>query len=275
MTAHRWVPVAVMVTIASATALTQNTAGKIFDVVSVHANHSGANQSRIDRAATGVTIVNQTLRVMVQLAYGISQPARLVGLPEWAQTEKFDVTARGPVGGLDDFRAMMQAMLADRFALGAHQEQRPVPAFNLVLARRDGRLGPSLTPSTKTCSLGVVGNGRGRGAGPAAEPPNPECTFRTGPGEIEIPGAPIGSLVSFLSLTQQKPVVDRTGLTGTFDIHLVFAGDPLPGAPPQPAFEGRATLVTALQEQLGLKLEATTQPEDVLIIDRVSRPTED
>jgi uncharacterized protein (TIGR03435 family) len=250
-------------------------AGKTFDVVSIHENHSGTTQSRIDRLPTGVTIVNQTLRVVVQLAYGISQPSRLIGLPDWAQSARFDIDARGAVDGLEDFRAMMQAMLADRFMIAAHTEQRTVPAFNLALARRDGRLGPSMTRSTESCPIAIVGNGRGRAASPDGPPPSPECAFRTGPGEIELSGASIATLVSFLSLTQQRPVVDQTGLTGTFDLHLTFAPEPIAGAPPPTTdVESRASILTAVQEQLGLRLEPTKQPEDVLVIDRVSRPTE-
>ena len=248
--------------------------GKTFDVVSLRVNTSGGAQSNVNRTPSGVTITNHPLRVIVQLAYGISQPARLIGLPDWAERDRFDLAARGSVGSLDDFRAMMQAMLTERFGFAAHTEQRNVPSYNLVLARRDGKLGPSLMPSTKICPNGLLG-GRGRAAGAAPDAQRTvDCSFHSAPGEIELPGAPISSLVSFFSLTQGRPVVDRTGLAGRYDMHLVFAPEPIPGAPPQPGFEGRATITTAIQEQLGLKLEAATQPEDVLVIDRVSKPSE-
>ena len=81
---------------------------------------------------------------------------------------------------------------------------------------------------------------------------------------------------SILSLTQRRPVIDQTGLPGSYDIHLLFAPDPVPGregAPPS-AIEGRPSIFTAIQEQLGLKLEAANQPQEVLVIDRVSRPDE-
>jgi uncharacterized protein (TIGR03435 family) len=248
-----------------------------FDVVSVRPNRSGTNQGRIDRTPTGVTIINHQLRVIVQLAYGISQPSRLVGLPSWNATERFDVVARGAINGIDDFRAMMQAMLADRFKLSAHVEQRSIPIYSLVLARRDRRLGPSLKASTLDCGAVALGGRGGRGAAnpdaPAA-PPAADCGLRSGPGEIDVRGVSIDQLTAFLSIAQGRPVVDNTGLTGNYDFHLMFAPDPFPGRAPDPSTDGRPTLVTALQEQLGLKLEGGKQLQDVLVIDSVSRPDE-
>jgi uncharacterized protein (TIGR03435 family) len=251
---------------------------KAFDVVSVRRNTSGTTRSNIDRSPTGMTIVNQTLRPIVQLAYGISQPVRIVGLPEWANTDRFDVTARGNIGNLADFRVMMQAMLVDRFKLAAHTEQRNLPIFTLVMARSDGRPGPSL----KTSSCPPVGLGAitGRGAAPppapaADAPPTPPCGLvGSGPGEITVAGINMETFVGFLSITQGRPIVDNTNLTGAYDIHIQFAPDPLPGRDPEPATEGRPSLLTALQEQLGLKLQPGTQPQEVLVIDRVERPDE-
>jgi uncharacterized protein (TIGR03435 family) len=246
-------------------------AGKTFDVVSVKVNHSGTTQSNIN-FTDGAMITNLPLRPVIQLAWGISQPARLIGYPDWVNTERFDIVAKGTIGNLDERREALQAMLADRFGLAAHMEQRTMPTFNLVLARGDGRLGPLFKASPLDC-LGQAVAGR-RGGGPPAPPPNPECVQRTGPGEVELKGFPLSTFVALLSLSQGRPVVDRTGLMGNFDIHLTFAPVPLPGRAPDPITDGRPLLVTALQEQLGMKLEASTQPEDVLIIDRVSRPDE-
>ena len=107
---------------------------KTFEVASVRTNRSGSNQTTMNRTANGVTIVNLPLRAIIQFAYGISQPSRVVGAPGWIVIERFDIVARGPVNGLDDFRVMMQALLADRFKLAAHIEQRTVPAYTLVRA---------------------------------------------------------------------------------------------------------------------------------------------
>jgi uncharacterized protein (TIGR03435 family) len=256
---------------------TAGTSAKTFDVASVRPNLSGTNQSRVDRTSSSVTIVNHQLRVIVQLAYGISQPSRIVGLPDWNNSARFDVVARGTIDGIDDFRTMMQALLADRFTLAAHIEQRSIPIYSLVMTRSDRRLGPELKPSTLDCAAAVLGGRGGRGAAaPAAPdtPPAPDCGLRSGPGEINVRGVGIGQLAAFLSIAQGRPVVDNTGLTGNYDFHLMFAPDPIPGRPPDPVTDGRPTLVTALQEQLGLKLEGDKQVQDVLVIDRVSRPDE-
>jgi uncharacterized protein (TIGR03435 family) len=254
---------------------TRPTGPKTFDVVSVRKNTSGTTQSNIQRNASGITIVNQTLRPIVQLAYGISQPVRIVGLPDWANTERFDLTARGSVGNLDDFRIMMQAMLADRFKLAAHSEQRDLPSYTLVMARSDGRPGPSLKSSRcEPVGLGAVTGRRGAPSpAPGAAGPSPECgVLGSGPGEIHLGGINMATFAGFLSITQGRPIVDQTNLTGVYDIHFLFAPEPFPGQPPNPAMEGRPSLLTALQEQLGLKLEPGTQPQEVLVIDRVSRP---
>ena len=281
---HRVIPSIVMLCIIAAAA-TQRAAsqepaatpGKTFDVASVHANHSGTTQSRFDRMSTGITIVNLPLRAIIQFAYGVSQPSRLAGVPDWASIERFDIIARGTIDGLDDLRAMMQALLADRFKLATHTEQRSVPIYNLVLARSDRRLGPSLKASTVNCP--PPGRGRRGSQAPDASAPgtsaNEECGVRPGgPGELNLRGRPLEFFASLLSVTQQRPVIDSTGLTGSYDIHLLFAPDPIPGRAVDPATDGRPSLLTALQEQLGLKLEPAKQQQDVLVIDRVSRPDE-
>jgi uncharacterized protein (TIGR03435 family) len=243
-------------------------AGKTFDVASVRENRSGTTQSRTNRTATSVTIVNQTLRPIIQLAFGIPHAGRIFGAPKWATVDRFDIDARGAIGGLDDFRAMMQGLLAERFKLAAHIEQRDMPIYHLVQARPNGALGPSLTRSTTECPAG-----RGTAPPAAAAPGDARCGLRaSGAGEITLVGVNIDVLAAFLSISQQRQVVDRTGLTGRYDIHLAFAPDPLPGRAADPQLEGRPVLVTALQEQLGLKLKAATELQDVLVIDSVSRP---
>lgn len=238
--------------------------GQIFEVASVRRNTSGTTQTNMSFTQGGVAIINLQLRAIIQFAYGISQPSRLAGVPDWANTERFDVVARGTITSIEDRRAMLQALLAERFKLSAHTEQRNVPIFTLVLTRSDGRLGPSLTPSSRNCT--------GRGRGEAG------CGVRSaGPGEIKLTGIPVSQLAAVLSATQGRPVIDRTELSGTYDIELVFAPEnPFPGrggdGPPVP--EGRASLVTAIQEQLGLKLQSGNQAQDVLVIDGVSHPTE-
>jgi len=247
-----------------------------FNVASVHQNTSLTAQTNISFTPGGVTFTNLQLRAIIQFAYGISQPSRLAAVPDWANTERFDIVVKGAVDSLEDRRRMLQALLADRFKLVAHTEQRSIPIFVLVVARADGRLGPSLKPSSIDCTA----QGRGRRGVPSAASDSSttaRCGVRSaGPGEIKLTGISMSRLASVLSATQGRPVVDRTGLTEPYDVELVFAPDPIPGrggeTPAVP--EGRASLITAIQEQLGLKLQAGNQPEDVLVVDRVSHPDE-
>jgi len=259
---------------ASQESTSTSAAGKTFDVASVHANKSGTTQTRFDRMPTGITIVNLPLRAIIQFAYGVSQPSRLVGVPEWTITERFDIAARGTVTGLDDFRAMMQALLADRFKLAAHTEQRSLPVFNLIVARSDRRLGPSLEPSTIDCPPPGLGRG-GQVLSGVAPSTNEACgVLPGGPGELNMRGLRMELFASMLAVIQQRPVIDSTGLTGSYNIHLLFAPEPIAGRPIEAAVDGRPSLLTALQEQLGLKLEPGKQQQDVLVIDKVSRPDE-
>jgi uncharacterized protein (TIGR03435 family) len=231
---------------------------KTFEVASVHPNTSGTVQTNISFTPGGVTFTNLQLRAIIQFAYGISQPSRLAGVPDWANSERFDIVARGDVTSLQDRRAMLQALLADRFKLADHTEQRSLPIYTLLLARSDGKLGPSLKSSTADC---------------AAQ----RCGVRPGsPGEVNLIGVQLGAFAAMLSITQGRPVVDGTALTGTYDIQLSIAADtPVGRGADAPAVsDGRPSIFTALQEQLGLKLQAGNRLEEVLVIDRVLHPDE-
>jgi uncharacterized protein (TIGR03435 family) len=231
---------------------------KAFEVASVHPNTSGTAQTNINFTPGGVTFTNLQLRAIIQFAYGISQPSRLAGVPDWANNERFDVVARGVVASLQDRRVMLQALLADRFKLAAHAEQRSLPIYTLTLARSDGKLGPWLKPSAADC---------------AAQ----RCGVRPGgPGEVNLTGVQISAFAAMLSITQGRTVVDGTALTGTYDIQLTFAPDTPAGRAADASVvpEGRPSIFTALQEQLGLKLQAGNRLEAVLVIDRVSHPDE-
>jgi uncharacterized protein (TIGR03435 family) len=231
--------------------------GTSFDVASIHVNDSGTTQTNIKFTPGSVTFTNLTLRAIIQFAYGINQPSRLAGVPDWANSERFDIVARGDVASLEDRRVKLQALLADRFKLAAHTEQRSLPIYTLVLAGKDGKLGPSMKTSAVDCTAQRCGARPG------------------GPGDINLTGVQMSAFAAMLSITQGRTVVDATALTGSYDIHLMFAPDAPVGradAPPVP--EGRPSIFAALQEQLGLKLQPGNRPEDVLVVDRVSRPDE-
>jgi uncharacterized protein (TIGR03435 family) len=274
-----------------------------FEVVSIKPNKSGDGRTLMGFppggrfAATGVT-----LRMLIANAYGTPQPLptfRIIGGPSWINRDRFDIVAKaegdvGP-GPNSPLPLMIRAMLVDRFKLVVHNESRELPMYELVKARRDGKLGPQLRPAAVDCAaLAAERRGAGAGPGEAGGPDSgrgpgfapggqPACAMMMGPANLSARGQGLGQLATALSNRVGRTVVDRTGVTGTFDIDLTWTPDqmppappPLPGAPPPPPIDPNGpSIFTALQEQLGLKLESTRGPVDVVVIDSVEQPSED
>jgi uncharacterized protein (TIGR03435 family) len=179
----------------------------------------------------------------------------------------------------------MQTLLADRFQLKLHRESRDLDIYALVMAKPGGTPGPGLKKSDIDCA--EMARAR-RGQSPQGPPPIPAgggpipCSIMGTPGMIRVGGFPISQITTMLGGMTGRMVVDRTGLTGNWEFVLSFAppqGGPPPGAqlpPGIPAPDPDApSLFTALQEQLGLKLESTRGPVDVTVIDGIEHPTED
>src|SRR5262245_47335451 len=116
-----------------------------FEVASVKVNKSGTTQANIGMLPNGIKFVNLPLRGIIQLAYGINQPYKLIGVPDWTATERYDISARaaGPITQ-EQRGIMLRALLADRFKLAAKLEQRELPVLALMPARTDGKLGKNL-----------------------------------------------------------------------------------------------------------------------------------
>ena len=235
---------------------------------------------------------NLTLKNILRRAYaapGANGPnsgidlleQQVAGGPEWIATDKFDIvaTTAGQTPGAE-MRLMIQRMLAERFQLKAHWEKRELPVYVMTMAR-PGALGPGmrLTPDDE-CEAA-----RKAGPPPMPEPPAPgqpprpgplpNCgAIQFGPGQLTARGAPMEWLAQTLVTVPvvtgiDRPVLDRTNLTGNYGFQLKFA-------PAQAAASesDRAPLHLALEEQLGIKLDATRAPVDVLVIDSVARPSE-
>lgn len=244
-----------------------------FDVVSIKRNLSETTQQSVNVTPTGVTFINFALRPIIQLAYGVPQASRLVGMPEWVN-ERYDVVARtgAPVSPatMIAMRPMLQAMLVDRFKLSAKLEPRELPAYALTLARSDGRLGPQLKRSSVVCS------------GPGAAPTDAQsgstqapvqCGPRPGgPGRFIFVGSPMSLFASVLALPLGRTVVDRTGLEKLYDLDVTYA--PVAAGAVAVDLPDAPSLFTALREQLGLKLDPHTERVEVLVVDRIERPTE-
>jgi len=244
-----------------------------FEAASVKRNTSLDDNGARNLGGGGrMTFVNISLERIIAAAYEIEE-YQLLNTPAWAKADRFDITATANSATLPQLNAMLRTLLAERFMLVVHAEERSLPSYVLSKARADGRLGPMLKPSTADCGP----TGRGSGNGPA-----PGCTALLGPGSIGFAGQPISQLARALGMMLRQPVVDRTGLTGGYDFGLKFSPEGLPGIPTgppgstgPPSDPNSPTLFAALQEQLGLKLDAQRAPVKVVVVDSVSTPSAD
>jgi uncharacterized protein (TIGR03435 family) len=253
-----------------------------FDVASVKPNKSGDFRRGLGPEPGGRFVaINVPLRDLVALAYGISNldaESRVIGGPDWMARERFDVTAKAAGSPApSDYPPMVKAMLAARFKLQAHDEVRDVQAFALVRARADGTLGPQLRKSAVDCD---ARRAAAKGGAPLPQlASGPVCTGRTIPGTITATALSIGSLAGGLIRFAGRSVVDETGLAGYYDYELRWTPDqppePRPGEPPLVIDPNGPSLGTALQEQLGLRLESRRVPMKVVVIDRVELPIPD
>jgi uncharacterized protein (TIGR03435 family) len=275
-----------------------------FEVAAVRENTNNDGKVMIGIQPGGrFTAVNVPLWDLIRQAFGV-QRTQIVGAPDWTETARYDITAKaeedipgtGPGSPQGPLHFMLQDLLADRFKLRTHRETRELPIYALTLARSDNKLGTGLRPSTVDCA---AMRGRGGRMGPPPGPPpagagapnaaaalgwpeRPPCGMRVAPNQVVAGAATLAQLTQMLSQFTQRIVIDRTGLDGGFDIDLTFTpermpqGPPPPGAPPLPSIDPNGpSLFTALQEQLGLKLESERAPVEVLVIDHVERPTPD
>ena len=239
-----------------------------FDVASVKPNNTGAEASMSMPPRGLVAIVSVPLENVIVNAYGI--PAfRLLDAPEWIRRERFDISAKIPDDTEAQVRTMLQSLLEERFKLRVHRETREQPTYTLMVARADGRLGPRLKPSSADCSTTAA-------TGPApGSTPDVRCgaLFGVGPGggRIISGGQPLTRVISALSMAVSRGVVDRTGLQGPFDVELEWSSDVNASA----TAGNTPSIFTALQEQLGLRLEPSRGPVEVLVIESVERPTPD
>ena len=275
---------AIVLELAVLSSAAQDTASALsFDVASVKQNNSGSGFSRIRDTPGRLTITNVPLRFILLRGFELMDH-QLVGAPEWTSTTPFDITAAyAPVDkALAEHRGnlMLQRLLADRFGLVVHRETRELPMYALVLARKDGALGRQLTSSRVDCEKWRAEKRPQEGAGgPSPVAPGgkrPACMMLTTARFLTGGTQTMQRLSATLQSLVGRPVVDRTGLAGTFDIDLQWtSGTDAPSLVNPPNGDGGPSIFTALQEQLGLKLEATRGPFDVVVIDRVQLPMPD
>jgi uncharacterized protein (TIGR03435 family) len=230
-----------------------------------------------------VSLRSVTLQQLSSMAFGVPQ-YRVAGGPAWVKSERFEVLAKANAAiRSGQMRPLLRQLLEERFQLRTHRELRELPIYNLVFSGSDRRFGPGLRMAPVDCTPFRSGQ-RPMNESPTIELPGgrviERCAFgmswdlRTGATKRMLNGITMAEFVDFLQADTGRDVHDQTGLTGLFDFDLTFippSAVDFPGRP-RPSGEGPA-LTTALQEQLGLKLESARGQVELLVIDGVERPT--
>ena len=279
-----------------------------FEVASIKPNKSGTRMVRIGNTPGRFTANNVTVKMLVEFAYNIKDP-QLSGGPGWIDSERFDVDAKtdepgdapgssltagagpntkalargvDPLGMNERRRLMVQSLLADRFKLTLDRQTKDLPIYELVV----GKGGPKFKETTLPPF--------DPNAPPPSGPPQPGqppmrhgIMMGIGRGQFNMNGGSMAQFANALSERVGRTVVDKTGLTGEYDLTLQWTPDendpntrsggpdgrPPADAPPPPDPNG-PTLFTALQEQLGLKLESTKGPVETFVIKSIEQPSE-
>ncbi len=260
-------------------------ASPAFEAVSIKPSHDAPGVMIRMMPGGRFEAQNITLKFLLEEAYGLKE-SQISGAPAWAGTEHYDIQAKPEDSSADEklgpeerharLLLMMQSMLADRFKLAVHHETKELPVYALVV----GKNGPKFHEAAV------------KPDDPApAEPPKPGGPmprggiWMKGRGDLTVNGASLDMFANVLSRQLGQLVVDKTGLKGNYDFTLKWtpdegqgqmfkgAGEPPRDAAPPPDASG-PSIFTALQEQLGLKLESQKGPADTIVIDHVERPSE-
>jgi uncharacterized protein (TIGR03435 family) len=280
--------------------------GATFEVASIRPSNPNPNLSNplsqialmLPQPGGRFTATNTPLRMLIMVAYELKQEAQLAGGPPDLLAAKYDITAKASIATIGkELPQLLRSLLAERFKLKSHTESRELPLYDLVLARSDGRLGPDLRSSKSECSKAdelAAEQGAALARGDVSRfigKPRP-CSVSTdasgGPLNLMLrgDGQEMKQLVEILEQFTGRAVRDKTGLTGRYDfdmrldLQMVLAvaqrlGASVPAAAANIPQSDGSSLMTALDEQLGLKLESTRAPVDVLVIDSVEAPLAD
>ena len=227
--------------------------------------------------------MNAPLRLLIQFAYAVhdsphSQPlraAQVMGGPAWIDSEGYNIEAK-PEANTDQKHAwfMLQTLLADRFRLTLHRETRDLPVYDLTARNSGIKLPASKEANCVSFQPGMT---------PRSIPGSVDCGYAPlllSPTGLRLNGRKLhmADLVRELALTLGRPVMDKTGFTGEFDLNLNYTDDALAKSPDDPGgnrppAEPNRSIVFAAMQQLGLKLEPAKGPVEVLVVDHAERPT--
>jgi len=232
--------------------------GPSFAAVTIARNVSGVSTGGGAYIVKGhLQMTNVTVSALMLSAYWAGAalaPSQIVDGPGWVRTDRYDISAdvgpefAGKTTGqmMPVRRLLLQSLLEDRFKLAVHRETRELPKYGLVVLRSDGTLGPQLQRPGPECQT----------------PVGPVCAVHVVPGQFTMGSAPLAALVQYMARTVVRTVIeDRTGLDGMFALTLEWSSD-------RPS-----SIFTALEQQLGLRLQSERGPVDVVVIDHVEQPT--
>jgi uncharacterized protein (TIGR03435 family) len=252
-----------------------------FEVVSIKPDKSGSMNSRIMATPDGVSVEGVPGLMLLREAFGVSSD-RLVGAPGWLGSDRFDIEAKVAPEDVPKLKAlkptdrwaMFLPVFEDRFGLKFHHESRNLTQYVLVVSKSGLKMKEAAPGDTYPNGIHPPSGGNGGGM------------MRMQPGELIAQSVPIQLLVRQLSFQLGSTVVDQTGLTGKYDFDLKWTpdvGTGMPAGPPEGGDPGAGnpttsdnagpSIFTALEEQLGLKLEAKKVPADVIVIDHVEQPS--
>jgi uncharacterized protein (TIGR03435 family) len=259
-----------------------------YEVASIKLDESDHSSSSINNPLDGFTATNTSLKNLIQNAYGVLS-YQIVGGPDWLNSERYVIEAKMDATTADALQKlspddrnlarqqMLRALLVDRLKLTIHRETRELPVYFLVIAKNGPKIHEAKPDDTYADGL------KGRGGVPAG--PGLMTTSSNWLSQSTTAQAmPISNLASFLAGSLRRPVLDKTGLVGKYDFKLKFSvdraepqgdsGESLNGQPRSATLDPDAPfLFTAVQQQLGLKLESGKGPVEVIVIDHVERPS--
>ena len=242
------------------------TSSPAFAVCSIRGNNKHDGRWKMVFTPDGYTAYGVTLRMLIQDAFGMYDPDRITGFPEWAGNDRFDVLAKVDESDVtayhemsrDERRLLLQELLYKRFMLAAHYEKRETSTYALVIDKGGPRV-----KGTANVSAQAGADAKG-------------SITRSRPGQLTERGTTMSQFADFLGLQLRRPVIDKTGLSGRYDIQLDWTPDEMQARESGAELEdaSKPSLTTALKEQLGLRLDAQRGTIDVLVVDHLQRPSE-
>jgi uncharacterized protein (TIGR03435 family) len=282
----------VLVVVTAIPIFSQQTAGTkpAFEVATIKPSTSADNRIMIMGQPGGrFTVTNATLKMVMGVAYRV-RDFQISGGPSWITTDRWNIEAKAEEGSIppltgppdptvpNPLTLMVQSLIEDRFQLKMHRETKELPVYELLV----GKSGSKMKLSADQSPAKPPERGSPLPPPPQRGGPMPRGAMRVGRGALEANGVLITNLVAALSQQLGRTLIDKTDLKGFYDIKLEWTpeigqGPVVPGGPEPPPPSGDTSgpsIFTAVQEQLGLRLESSKGPVEVLVIDSVQKPTE-